>query len=99
MFFETVAIARDIAIILLALQAFVVCLVVLLVSWKTTSGLRAFVPRFDAFLKRTQMTFSRVTDGVDRAMQIVRAPFEWLNRTADQARAIVDDFRTKLARR
>ena len=78
MLFDVIATARDWALILLALEAIVLALVILLVLRQTTRGLRRLVPRAALLLSRADRGLARFRDLVERAMKAIARPLVWV---------------------
>lgn len=75
---ETLAIARNCAVILLALEVLVLLAVPLFVLLKVTQGLRRLMPKIRPAMRKVYQVELRVTGVVDRGMKGIRAPFVWL---------------------
>lgn len=88
MFFHVAAVARDWAIILLALEGMVLALVPFFLLWKGTQQVRRFLPRVRPGLRLFHGRIVRVANGVERVLAAVRAPFIWVQ----QAEASVRTF-------
>ena len=79
MFFQVIGAARDVAIILLALEAFVFCLVVLLATHFLQRGLRRLLPQVALALAQAREFMIRLQGLVERLMAAIRAPFVWID--------------------
>jgi hypothetical protein len=77
---------RDGALILLALEGFVLCIVPLLVLYYITRGLRQLMPRVVPAMRRAHEAVRSVQSYVERAMSAICAPFIWLARVSAQVR-------------
>ncbi len=75
---ETLTIARDCAVILLALEVMVLLAVPLFVLLKVTQGLGRLMPKIRPAMRKAYQVELRVTGIVDRGMVGIRAPFVWL---------------------
>ena len=89
MFYDIVATARDWAIILLALEAIILCAVPLFVLWYVTRAIGSFLPRVRPGLQHFQAQAIGISEKIEQASEAVRAPFVWIEAT--QAR--VQGFR------
>jgi len=76
---ETLAVARDAALILLAVEGLLLATLTLLLFRAAVRGLRRLVPRMYLFMLDAQRTTSRVCGSIQRAMALMCAPFVWLN--------------------
>jgi hypothetical protein len=85
---QTLAIARDAALILLALEGLLVGAAALLLIRATARGLRSLVPQFKLFMHKAQRTSSQVRGVIERAMLLLCMPFIWLNRASVQLTAL-----------
>jgi len=79
---ETLAIARDAALILLAVEGLVLATLILLLFRAVVRGLRRFVPRVSLFMRNAQRMTSRICGGIQRAMALMCVPFVWLNKAS-----------------
>ncbi|MFH1086537.1 MAG: hypothetical protein V1772_12340 [Chloroflexota bacterium] len=88
MFFEVTAIARNVAIILLALQFLVVGAVPVFVLLKLTQGLRRLIPKVAPGLRQAHGGLLMAGSYVDKAMARARAPFVWSAQMGERVRAL-----------
>ena len=98
MLFDVIATARDWALILLALEAIVLALVILLVLRETTRGLRGLVPRAALILSRAERGLARLRVLVERAMTAVTRPLVWVISTFAGVSAVLERVRRILTR-
>lgn len=98
MLFDVVATTRDWALILLALEAFVLSLVFLLVLREATRGLRGLVPRAALILSRAERGLARFRVLVERAMMAVTRPLIWVTSTFAGVSACLKRVRCILTR-
>ena len=73
-----VGVARDWAIILLAIEAFIISLVPLIALYYVTRWLKQFVPRVRPFLRRLDESIRGFSAGVQLIMLRIAAPFVWI---------------------
>ena len=88
MFFEVTAIARDVAIILLAFLSLVMGVLPFYLLLKITQGLRRLIPKVAPGLRRAQGGLQVASGYVDRAMAGARAPFLWSAQMGTRLRAL-----------
>ncbi|MHB1295699.1 MAG: hypothetical protein ACYC4R_11970 [Anaerolineae bacterium] len=87
MFEEAIAIARDWAIILLAIEALLLALIPLFVFWHTTRGLGKFLPKVRPGMRQAQQRVSSVTQAIEHGLDRVASPFITVRGTVEGARA------------
>ncbi len=92
-FYEAVATARDWSLILLALEAIVCATPVFLILLRVTQWLRRFLPKVQAWLKSAQAAVARISQGVDRALAGLRAPFLWIEGTKASVRGFCQGWK------
>ncbi|MCD6518886.1 MAG: hypothetical protein J7M05_03055 [Anaerolineae bacterium] len=80
--------ARDAAILLLALEAFALFIIPLLLFYHLNRWLRRFIPRLVSGLQRVQEVALRISRAVEKGMRIFSAPFLWLAEMAEGMRAL-----------
>ena len=78
MFLHIVGIARDGAIILLAIEIFLVSLISLFILLRITKALRVFIPRVAPALRGAHQKLSLILNGITRVMNGIRLPFLWI---------------------
>lgn len=72
---EAMGIARDWAVILLALESLILSLVPLFIYWKAAQGLGKLLPRVRPFLRRVRSVADQGTHGVRQAAGAIERPF------------------------
>lgn len=72
---EAMGIARDWAVILLAVEGLILSLVPLFVYWKAAQGLGKLLPRVRPFLRQVRSGVDQGVFGVRRAAGAVERPF------------------------
>jgi len=87
MFLRVVGISRDVAVILLAIEIFLVSLISLFILLRITKALRTFIPQVAPALREAHRKLSLILDGVTQAMQWIRSPFVWIFGTIAGIRA------------
>lgn len=93
MFFHVIGTARDVAIILLALEAFVLCLAVLLVTYFVQRGLGRLLPQIALALVRAREFLGGVQAAVHRLSASITAPFIWVSSKSAAVQALVRRIR------
>ncbi|MHB0858658.1 MAG: hypothetical protein ACYC5M_13965 [Anaerolineae bacterium] len=97
---ETIAIARDWSIILLAIEAFVFALIPLFILWRTTRGLGKFLPKVRPGLRQAQQHVSVADQTIERIFDRVASPFIGVQGTVAGVRSGASRFwRTFRSRR
>ncbi len=77
MFYDVVAIARDWSLILLVLEWLILLAVPLVILLQVTKWLRGFLPRVRPGIRHARAFVERLSQGIDRALAAIRAPFLW----------------------
>ena len=95
MFFfdEILPIAREWAILLLALESLLLLLVPLFVLYRGTGWLRRVVPGIAPGLRSAHTELLRVSGIIERIMAYVRAPFVWAASVAARMRDAIERAR------
>jgi len=75
---KAVIISRDISIILLVLEWLIIGAIPLFVLLKITQGLRRLLPQTRPFLQLAHERLRMVLGYVERAVLVLRKPFDWL---------------------
>jgi len=83
-------IARDVAVILLALEGLVAGAIVFLVMHAILRGLRQLVPQTVRYIAKAQHAVALARHAIQRGATFVCAPFVWLNRASAQVRALAN---------
>ncbi len=94
--FLRVGIARDGAVILLAIEVFVISLVSLVILLRITKALRTFIPQVAPALRETHRKLSLILGGVTQAMEWIRSPFVWILGTITGIRACLESLQRSM---
>ncbi len=81
MFYQIAAIARDVSVILLVLEAMILLAVPLFVLLKITQGLRKLKPHVTPFFRKVQGYLTTANRWVQVGSSTVAKPFVWLPST------------------
>jgi len=92
---ETVSIARDWAVILLAVEGLILSLVPLFLYLKATQGLGKLLPQVRPFLRRVRTGSHKVEQGVLRVADRVAAPFVAAQAGYEAVRAFCQAYRRR----
>ncbi len=76
--------ARDLALILLALEGIILLAVPLYLLWVVVRWAKGFLPKVRSGLRDLHATLIRIVAGIDNVMEKIRAPFVWIE--TNQAR-------------
>jgi hypothetical protein len=98
-FFEIAAIARDWAILLLALPTAVMLVVSAYLLWHLTRALRSFSPRVRPALRNAAGAVSRAAGAIDTVLGQVEAPLVTVRAAPAQARSFFKALRGAYRRR
>ena len=90
---DVLALARDWAVLLLALEISILALVPLFVLYHVTRWLRRFIPKVAPALRNVCQKMRTIADTVKRVMKWVSAPFIWANSIVAGTRAILVGLR------
>lgn len=93
MFYHVVAVARDWAIILLALEGIILALVPFFLLFKATQQMGRFLPRVRPGLRTLHGHVIRLANGIDRVLAAIRAPFLWVHQQQTAVRAALRSWR------
>ena len=86
MMLEHLATMRDVALILLAIEFLVLAAIPMVALFYITKALGQLLPRVGPGLRAVHHYVARGAVLMDRAMGIIRAPFEWLGAGRSAAR-------------
>ncbi len=78
MFFEVVATARDVALILLALEGIILLALPLYLMWVITRWFGGILPKVKSGLRDLHATQIRIFARFESIMAKIRAPFVWI---------------------
>ena len=85
---DVIAVLRDVAVIVLALQAIALFLVPLWLLYTITRALTSALPRVSPAMQKLRHDLLRVFELIDGAMATIRAAFIWLSATSARMRSL-----------
>ena len=96
MFLRVVGISRDAAVILLAIEVFLVSLISLFILSRITKALRTFIPQVAPALREAHRKLSLILDRVTQAMEWIRSPFVWIFGTITGIRVSLESLQRSM---
>ena len=93
MAFRVLAIARDVSVLLLGVEVFVLLLVPIVALWYVTRGLKGFIPQVERVLHDLKAGWSRVVSRIDLILAHIRAPFLWIASRSEGLRVFLSQIK------
>ena len=89
MVFGGLVTAREWAILLLAVEMFVLALVPLFILYHVTRWLRQLIPKVTPALRNVHRKLRNVSYVIGRVLEFIRAPFVWVMGISEGIRVVV----------
>ena len=92
MVFRVLAIARDVSVLLLAIEILALLSLPIFVLWYTTRALKSFIPQVAQTLQDVKAGWFRVVSRIDLILAYVRAPFLWIASRSEGLRVFLSQI-------